>query len=557
MGRSSGKEKKKGKNGKNAKEPALKVKPAKRSKFSAKNNDLVHVPKNQLLGNPTSYLYGKQAINAKRKRQSKKSNNKKHGNNFVPRNGNKRAKRMFIARFPVVGINTKAAPWIQNNNKNHGGKDNNEETQQRKIMNGAFSVDENAMKLVNSELEEFATYVKLTGPEIQAREYLIQEIQKSCRNLFGVEASQCQVFGSFGALPVCIFESDIDLAIWGVVEPDNTIVYDGIQEKKTPITKPQNSNNNNNDDDTQSRSNQKRQERVLKWKAAIDYAQSKLVEKAETSQDNNKKDSAEGGEIDEKCNSQDQTKEDPAEEEAVDGKPLFVLDRTGDASSLELSDKDAGSINDKEEDDDGVGVDVDVDDDDDDSDNDDRDKDNDFSPSQSDDSHYDNADKLENFWSRKSGLLSSTINDDGSTNDTDEEDEKVEFNDVLRDVPRGRPRGHSLVSLSSETTCSVEATMNESRMEVSFVVEANNKQITRASGVGPTGPTRTRVINSLYKLAKPLRSWAINMQVRKRARVPIINMITRFGFECDIALGGHNGTDTSSYATTQLSRFKR
>ena len=65
MGRSSGKEKKKGKNGKNAKEPALKVKPAKRSKFSAKNNDLVHVPKNQLLGNPTSYLYGKQAISAK------------------------------------------------------------------------------------------------------------------------------------------------------------------------------------------------------------------------------------------------------------------------------------------------------------------------------------------------------------------------------------------------------------------------------------------------------------------------------------------------------------
>jgi hypothetical protein len=28
----------------------------------------------------------------------------------------------------------------------------------------------------------------------------------------------------------------------------------------------------------------------------------------------------------------------------------------------------------------------------------------------------------------------------------------------------------------------------------------------------------------------------------RSAGVPIINMLTHYGFECDIALGGHNGT---------------
>lgn len=38
--------------------------------------------------------------------------------------------------------------------------------------------------------------------------------------------------------------------------------------------------------------------------------------------------------------------------------------------------------------------------------------------------------------------------------------------------------------------------------------------------------------------------------------VPIINFQSHFGFEADIAMGGHNGTDTSSYASRQVSKFK-
>jgi len=32
---------------------------------------------------------------------------------------------------------------------------------------------------------------------------------------------------------------------------------------------------------------------------------------------------------------------------------------------------------------------------------------------------------------------------------------------------------------------------------------------------------------------------------------------TKFGFEGDIAVGGHNGTDTSQFAMSQVERFKR
>jgi len=97
--------------------------------------------------------------------------------------------------------------------------------------------------------------------------------------------------------------------------------------------------------------------------------------------------------------------------------------------------------------------------------------------------------------------------------------------------------------------------LDESGLEVSFVIEANNNHEGKKK-IGPSGRTRTLVINSLYKLTRPLRQHAKQMNVRRKARVPIINFVTHFGFECDIAIGGHNGTDTSSYASNQMARFK-
>jgi hypothetical protein len=40
------------------------------------------------------------------------------------------------------------------------------------------------------------------------------------------------------------------------------------------------------------------------------------------------------------------------------------------------------------------------------------------------------------------------------------------------------------------------------------------------------------------------------------ARVPIVKLETKLGFEADIAIGGHNGTDTSFYAAAQAEKYK-
>jgi hypothetical protein len=105
--------------------------------------------------------------------------------------------------------------------------------------------------------------------------------------------------------------------------------------------------------------------------------------------------------------------------------------------------------------------------------------------------------------------------------------------------------------------------------QVSFVVSqraappVSSTTTTAASSssvmVGPQGETRKLVLGALKRLGRQLwKSPVIHtVEVRKHARVPIIATGTHLGFESDIALGGHNGTDTSQYASTQAQRFKR
>jgi hypothetical protein len=78
--------------------------------------------------------------------------------------------------------------------------------------------------------------------------------------------------------------------------------------------------------------------------------------------------------------------------------------------------------------------------------------------------------------------------------------------------------------------------------------------------VGPRGKVRTRVVSALLSLTRQLRmssKFTHTIECRTKARVPIINCSTRMGFEGDIAIGGHNGVDTSMYAKSQVKRFRR
>ena len=87
----------------------------------------------------------------------------------------------------------------------------------------------------------------------------------------------------------------------------------------------------------------------------------------------------------------------------------------------------------------------------------------------------------------------------------------------------------------------------------------SRQPVVQKQKAGPTGKVRARVLAVLQGLTRQLRrsSFTHTIECRSRARVPIVNCATRTGFEGDIAVGGHNGVDTSTYAMDQVGRFNR
>ena len=95
---------------------------------------------------------------------------------------------------------------------------------------------------------------------------------------------------------------------------------------------------------------------------------------------------------------------------------------------------------------------------------------------------------------------------------------------------------------------------DDDEVEVSFVRHQPKQPLL----VGPTGKTKEKIVLALKKLGKKL--WASQLtdtvEVRRHAKVPIIAMATRLGFDGDIAIAGQNGADTSKYATAQVRRYE-
>jgi hypothetical protein len=124
------------------------------------------------------------------------------------------------------------------------------------------------------------------------------------------------------------------------------------------------------------------------------------------------------------------------------------------------------------------------------------------------------------------------------------------------------------VSLSSTASIASTASIDQVALnegwadqdepEVSFVSHASKAAVVPDT-MGPTGDNRKLVVNALKRLGNALWKSPIihTVEVRKFARVPIISTGTHLGFEGDIAMGGHNGADTSQYASSQARRFKR
>lgn len=94
-------------------------------------------------------------------------------------------------------------------------------------------------------------------------------------------------------------------------------------------------------------------------------------------------------------------------------------------------------------------------------------------------------------------------------------------------------------------------------LNISNQTDFGSSAASRSQAFGPTGEVRTKVVSALSKLSKHLwkSSFAQNLHVRKNAKVPIICMTTVYGFDSDVAIGGHNGMDTSQYVKSLVQKF--
>jgi hypothetical protein len=98
------------------------------------------------------------------------------------------------------------APWLSE-----------DDTTTQKTDGRQNAKDESFWRNLDHELEQFGNYVRLNEQECRARRQLVQTVREIAERTFAGKAS-CEIFGSFGVLPVCCFESDIDVAVFGVVE---------------------------------------------------------------------------------------------------------------------------------------------------------------------------------------------------------------------------------------------------------------------------------------------------------------------------------------------------
>lgn len=458
----------------------------------------------------------------------------------------------FQLNMPNVSSKDPVVPWwrLQAQSLVETGPNSPKKRKMVQLAKG-LAVPEASMARLNAELDDFCDYVSLAKTEVESRKRLVEQIRDACQTTFGILPYQVQVFGSFAALSVCTFESDVDLAIHGVVDPPPV---DTIQELRNTDGDMDGSENEEENDRQYSHANQKKQERILRWKKAL--AEADIQEQT----------GDEMGAHD--ANGRQPSKSLASEEGSEEVEPLFVIDRLGCSDENESShDPVKNPPGNKETITD--------------------DKNNEL-----DEESNDSADKLEGLKDRnrnegsamEAGLLldrQSGKNIPVKTKfpekiDILNADETVNFKALARsaniEISEGeqeeametRPRSRSVVSLCSATTCSdtEDKAWDDSGLEVSFVAEAKATHLTSNSTsppIGPTGETRAEVVRALNRLSKRLRrlQLAQHSHVRKLARVPIINMLTNFGYECDIAIGGHNGTDTSGYASTQCARFKR
>mmetsp|Transcript_13288 Transcript_13288/g.24935 ORF Transcript_13288/g.24935 Transcript_13288/m.24935 type:complete len:771 (-) Transcript_13288:197-2509(-) len=389
-----------------------------------------------------------------------------------------------------------------------------------------YALPQSIIESFDHELKSFSEYVKLTPHEIATRHSVVEYVRKLCHTLWHDQVV-IQQFGSFASPNVCTFQSDIDLALWNVVPPrngdesscssgsdDDEYIFSeasGVVMSQSSLCRTMDALKKSESDKTNNTSVENKREKVEKWKIALEELDS-------TKETSNEKDN-------------DACEETMAKENDNEGQDsLFLIDRNpvqspGDSCSDEGEDSKSNM------------------------------KSSDQHGDSSDDDD-DKVDKMNSYQKRQLG----------------DEDVKVELcaSDDSSDVD-GRDNGATNIESRMKSVddddddddstyydnCSEYDDNEQFDLHISEHTNCASNYLSRSRKIGPTGQTRTRVVRALSLLAKQLwkSSFAQNIHVRKNARVPIICMTTRFGFDSDLALGGHNGMDTSQYVKKLIEKY--
>eukprot|EP00934_Nitzschia_sp_Nitz4_P008632 Nitzschia sp. Nitz4//scaffold74_size92883//53864//58924//NITZ4_004827-RA/size92883-augustus-gene-0.6-mRNA-1//1//CDS//3329557607//8622//frame0 len=488
------------------------------------------------------------------------------------------------------------APWNAGTSQQKRRAKRAKETPEIVKIVDSLSVPKPSLDRLEEELQNFARYVKLTDQEKKIRTNFIKKIQNLCKATFEIDPTRCKVFGSFAAPDVCIFSSDVDLVMHGVIPwsdlPANH--HDQQEEVVQPIQKKQAMPEIDDapvtlDTDEGDNLKLKRHERVLRWKSLLDEVHTeKVIDLTESSEsepvasigkpsvatEEVKMSAAISETIVDRGTLESNEKQNAKESSiSVTGitcpQPLHITEistseplpndsERGD-NGLPLFTIDCAGVMDLDKSRDTMGT----------------------PPAVTDTSNESSVqgDAIETEmdvpWLARSASRNETelspANDEesvsppsDSSTDSADKMEGMKFQkqvqvDDEETLLQTRPRGHSVISLCSATTCSEgdQKELDESGMEVSFVApttpKASNLPLQEQSE-----EQRKLVIRALNSLSRRIRKKCLAQQVtvRKWARVPIINMATEAGFECDITVAGFNGTDTSSFANFQCQRFK-
>ena len=590
------------------KKPIVPVSKKHQSKYKKKNTStfgpIAVLPKS----NKWSLTASMGGTTTNKRRPKKQENSSKYSRTFSRPEKPKQQQNRWTLQMPVVSSTAPSAPWIPSQRTDSADLSSNK---MHKVL-PAFSLPVASLEKLQAELLDFASYVRLSEPEIASRLQVVKEVQLQCHHLFGVSLDSIKVFGSFACLDVCTFASDVDLAIHDVVHVPSTSIsqhaaaVDDIDENATPkrATKRQKS------DGIAVNPNQKRQERILEWKTLLEEAEAHQQKKVtEQEQDVKQPASSKSGQpsappllapVYERLTegtkfTSRQTRVEIAAVQSLpltavrndEGIALFVIDSDGCPDDKEVkptedpatvTDTSRGSSIFEEEDEenkeeesppsgnirlvsnvDGTIKEL-------------NESEGTLSANEMSDSDDDSADKLASLKERERQATSqhpvdsmsvraiSKVGEQEVIEIDDDEDDEHDLDEDEDDEPlkvETRPRSRSLISLCSATTCSdnEEREWDESGMEVSFVSNGKSKSTVPEL----SEEMRVKVIRALNALGRRLRGCLPlhHLHVRKKARVPIINLQTRYGYECDIAVGGHQGMDTSGYAVAQCRRFQR